>query len=253
MQLLVPAPVSLPLALLLGIGETFTGVLLLVPRFRRWGAYLAGALLVGFLVYIGINYGALRGKDCSCFPWVKRTIGPGFFIGDLVMIVLALLAGWWARASETLRSAVLVLAAISVFTLVSYGVTAVRHTGVRAPAEIAANGQPYSLLSGKIFLYFFDPECSHCDEAARQMAKYRWKETDIVVIPTRMPEFTSQFLESTGLRAKVSNDLDVLKKTFSFVSGPYAVALQHGRQKAAFNRFDEVEPKQTLAKLGYIE
>src|SRR3979409_2338011 len=37
-QAKVPGPLSLPAAVLLGIGETFSAVLLLVPRFRRWGA-----------------------------------------------------------------------------------------------------------------------------------------------------------------------------------------------------------------------
>ena len=75
-QLLVPYQFSLPLTLALAVSETFAGVLILVPRFRRWGAILAGVLLIAFMIYIGINYGKLVGKECSCFPWVKRTVGP---------------------------------------------------------------------------------------------------------------------------------------------------------------------------------
>src|ERR1051326_5565926 len=45
-QARVPANLSLPAAILFGIAETFAGVLILVPRFRRWGAWLAGGLLV---------------------------------------------------------------------------------------------------------------------------------------------------------------------------------------------------------------
>ena len=41
-----------------------------------------------------MNYNTLAGKDCSCFPLVKRSIGPGFFIGDMVMLLMAALAGW---------------------------------------------------------------------------------------------------------------------------------------------------------------
>ncbi len=52
----------------LGIGEMLGAVLILVPRFRRWGAWLLGLLLVVFMLYIGANYGALVGKDCSLFP-----------------------------------------------------------------------------------------------------------------------------------------------------------------------------------------
>ena len=42
-NLLVPYDLTLPLALLLAVAETTAGVLILVPRFRRWGAMLAGA------------------------------------------------------------------------------------------------------------------------------------------------------------------------------------------------------------------
>src|SRR5579863_5018172 len=81
----VPSQFALPFTLALGIGETLSAVLVLVPRFRRWGSLLIGLMLIVFMVYVGVNYGALAGKDCSCFPIVKRTIGPAFFAGDAVM------------------------------------------------------------------------------------------------------------------------------------------------------------------------
>ena len=37
-QMKVPQNLSLAAALLLGIAETFSAVLILVPRFRRWGS-----------------------------------------------------------------------------------------------------------------------------------------------------------------------------------------------------------------------
>src|SRR5262249_43779016 len=40
-QAKVPQELSLAAALILGIIETFGGVLVLVPRFRRWGAAIA--------------------------------------------------------------------------------------------------------------------------------------------------------------------------------------------------------------------
>src|SRR5579862_1266974 len=91
-QLLVPYQFSLPITLVLAVTETFAGTLILVPRFRRWGAWIAAALLVAFMIYIGFNYSALLGKDCSCFPWVKRTIGPAFFPEDAAMLLAAGLA-----------------------------------------------------------------------------------------------------------------------------------------------------------------
>src|SRR5438477_7639107 len=67
-NLLIPYDLTLPLALTLAVAETTAGVLILVPRFRRWGAMLAGVLLLAFMTYIGWNYKALIGRDCSCFP-----------------------------------------------------------------------------------------------------------------------------------------------------------------------------------------
>ncbi len=64
---------------MLAVAETTAGVLILVPRFRKWGAWLASLLLLVFMVYIGIRYNALIGRDCSCFPWVKRTRWAGIF------------------------------------------------------------------------------------------------------------------------------------------------------------------------------
>src|SRR5712671_5627879 len=65
-QARVPESLSLLTTLGLGTLETFTGVLLLVPRFRRWGAMLGSLLLIAFMIFIGIHYNELRGTDCSC-------------------------------------------------------------------------------------------------------------------------------------------------------------------------------------------
>src|SRR5258708_29997329 len=54
-QAKVPESLSLAAAMGLGIAETFAGVLLLVPRFRRWGAVIGSLLLVAFMVFIGIH------------------------------------------------------------------------------------------------------------------------------------------------------------------------------------------------------
>ena len=203
-QVLIPQSLSLPAALGFGILNTFAGVLLIVPRFRRWGAWLAGGLLVAFLVHFGLNYNALRGEECTCFPWVKRAVGPAFFISDGIMLLLAGIAGRWANPSASRRSAVLVLAAVCVFALVSYGVEARRHTGTPAPAEIQVDGKPYSLQQGKIFVYFFDPECVHCTDAARRMAKLKWGDTKIVAVPVQQAQFAQSFMQETGLRGVIS-------------------------------------------------
>ena len=260
-QMKVPGELAIPGTIALGITETFAALLLFVPRFRRWGAWLTGLLLVVFMAYIGVNYAALTGQDCSCFPDIKfggveisfkRAVGPEFFIGDGVMLLMALIAGWWARRSEGLRTSAIILGAITVFALVSYGAIYAKQTGLKAPDNITVDGQTTSLQHGRIFLYFFDPECSHCYQAAQKMAKYNWHDTRVIGIPTAMPQFAKQFLTDTGLKAGISNDLELLKKTFTFTAGPYGVALEHGRQKEQFINFDDKEPEAGLKQLGFL-
>jgi uncharacterized membrane protein YphA (DoxX/SURF4 family) len=91
---------TLPLALTLAVLETSAGILVLIPRFRRWGAMLAGLLLLAFMGYIGWNYTALLGRDCSCFPKLTlpfgividmtRSVGPEFFYGDAAFLAALL-------------------------------------------------------------------------------------------------------------------------------------------------------------------
>jgi len=252
-QARVPQNLSLAAAVLFGIAETVSGVLLLVPRFRRWGAISTSLLLTAFIIYIGMNYNALRGQDCSCFPWLKRAVGPAFFAEDGAMLLLAIVAGMWAKASSGLRSALLILAAVAVFAGVSYGVNAVRATGVKAPDSITVNGQPYSLQQGKIFVFFFNPECIHCLNAATRMAQYNWGDTRVVAIPTQEPQFGPGFLQRTKLNATFSTDLEPLKTVFPFVSAPAGIALENGREKAAVNKFDDPEPAPTLKELGFVK
>ena len=253
-QLQVWYQVSLPFTIALGIAETFAGVLILLPRFRRWGAVLAVVMLAVFMVYAGWNYSTLIGKECSCFPWVKRTIGPGFFVGDAVMLALAALAGFWAKPSHGVRVAAVALGAIAVFAAVNLGVAYSRESGTEAPASITAEGQPFRLDTGRVFLYFYDPMCMHCDQAAREMARYKWA-SDVrrVALPTAQPQFAAQFLKDTGFQAVTSLDFESLKKTFPFGDPPFGVVLERGRQKAAVRTFAGDEPRATLQRLGFVE
>jgi uncharacterized membrane protein YphA (DoxX/SURF4 family) len=255
-QLRVSSVFALPGTLALGVGEMFGAVLILVPRFRRWGAWLIGFLLVVFMIYIGTNYSALIGKDCSCFPLVKRTVGPAFFFEDGGMLLMAVLAGWWARGSENLRAALVILGAVVVFAGASFGVNLAHESGLKAPASIAVDGKPFSLQDGKTFLFFYDPTCPHCEAAARKMAKLNWKDSSIVSIPIDTPQFAASFLHDTGLKAGTSNDLALLTKTFKFSTAPYGVALIRGHQKAAIDvgLFEkDGEPAATLRGLGFVQ
>jgi uncharacterized membrane protein YphA (DoxX/SURF4 family) len=251
-QAKVPEALSQAAALLFGIAETVGGVLILVPRFRRWGSIVTGLLLVAFLIYIGVNYNALHGAECSCFPWLKRAVGPGFFIGDGLMLALAVCAGIWSKRPGSLRSAVMILGAVSVFAVVSYGVDEVRQTGTKAPDTTMVEGRPYSLQHGKIFLFFFDPQCMHCFDAAKRMSQLAWGDTRVVAIPVEMAQYSAQFLHDTGLKAVTSTDFDKLGPTFSYTAYPFGVALENGHEKAPLTKFEGDEPATTLKKLGFV-
>jgi uncharacterized membrane protein YphA (DoxX/SURF4 family) len=252
----LPGILALPGTLALGIAEMVGAVLILVPRFRRWGALLTGLLLVVFMIYIGANYGALVGKDCTCFPLVKRTVGPAFFVGDGAFLLMAVVAGLWARASQNIRGALVILGAVVVFAGVSFGVNSARESGLKAPATITVDGKPVSLQQGNAFLFFYDPTCTHCEAAARKMAKLNWKNTNVVAIPIDTPQFAASFLHDTGFKAGTSNDLDLLRGTFKFATAPYGVALVRGRQKAVIDVgvFEtDGQPAATLRGLGFVE
>ncbi len=252
-QLRVPQQLSVAAALVFGILETLAGVLVLVPRFRRWGALLAAGLLVVFMIYMGVEYNALRGEDCSCFPWLKRVVGPGFFAGDLAMLGLAILAWLWARPSESLRSALIVLGAVIVFAMVSYGVNVVRDKGVRAPATITVDGLPYSLERGKVMLFFFHPQCMHCFDDARRMGESKWTGGRVIGVPVAYPNWAGQFMADTGLRAPISSDFPSLSKIFNYTSYPFGVVLEDGVERASLTNFDGDEPLATLRKFGFIQ
>jgi uncharacterized membrane protein YphA (DoxX/SURF4 family) len=252
-QAKVPESLSLAAALLFGIAETVSGVLVLVPRFRRWGAAAAALLLIAFMAYVAVEYNALRGADCSCFPWVKRAVGPAFFVGDGLMLLLAVVAGLWSRPSRNFRSAVLVLGAVVVFALVSYGVGEARQTGITAPATITVGGQPYSLARGKVFVFFFDPACMHCFEAAKRMAQLHWGDTRVVAVPVEQPQYAPQFLSDTGLTAVISTDFEKLKQVFQYSSYPFGVAVENGHETAPLTKFDDDEPVATLRRLGFAK
>jgi uncharacterized membrane protein YphA (DoxX/SURF4 family) len=253
-DLRVPYQLSLPFTLILAVSETLAGVLVLIPRFRRWGASIAALLLIVFMIYIGANYSALIGKECSCFPWVKRTIGPGFFEGDAAMLLAALFAGWWSRPPAGLRNAAVIFVVVGTLTAASFGLATTRLSGARAPEAITIDGKPFSLQKGRIFLFFFDPQCSHCEAAARHMSKYTFKsDVTIIAIPTQQPQWAGSFLTDTGFKAKTSLDLELLKKAFPFGDPPYGVVIENGRERGPVPHFDEPEPLETLKKLGVIE
>jgi uncharacterized membrane protein YphA (DoxX/SURF4 family) len=268
-NLLVWKDWTLPLALGLAVAETTAGVLILIPRFRRWGALLAGFLLIAFMGYIGWNYKALIGRDCSCFPELRlpmgividmrRSVGPGFFYGDLAFLASAAIAGFWAKRSQGLRTAAVILGAIAVFTAVSYGSVYSKLTGLKAPDSIIADGQPMALDEGKVFLFFYDPECGTCFAVGKSMAPLKFKsDVTVVGIPTRVPQFAASYMKDSGFKAKTSTDSAKLREVFKFDNPPYAAMIEHGHQTGVIlpTQFDEENPAKHIAllkQMGAIE
>jgi len=254
-QLLIPAQFSLPLVLTLGVVETLAGVLVLIPKYRRWGGILASLLLLAFMAYIGVRYNSLVGRDCSCFPWVKRAVGPAFFWEDGAMLVASLAATWFSRKAPSLRVPAMVFAGLILFSGASFAYNSMQQSGIKVPDTITVDGKPFNLHEGRVFLWFYDPQCSHCEEAARNMATYRWKDDiTIVGLPTNMPEWAASFLHDTKFSAKTSNDAAELRKLFVFPYPPYGVLVDHGRVKGVISHYDPpTQPKAELEGLGMVD
>jgi len=253
-QLLVPVWASMPLVILLAIGEALGGLLVLIPRYRRLGAWLIVALLVAFMGYIGLRYQALVGRDCSCFPWLKRAVNPALFLEDGAMLVAALVAAWFSRKPSSLRFPIIALVAITVLAGAGLGYNTMHQSGIQVPETITVDGKPFNIRQGNVFLFFYDPACSHCEEAARHMATYSWKkDVTVIGLPTNDPQWAASFLHDTKLVAKTSTDSALLRKLFVFTSPPYAVTLQNGRVKSILTHFDAPEPQPSLQQAGFID
>jgi uncharacterized membrane protein YphA (DoxX/SURF4 family) len=254
-QSLVPVALSTPAAVAVAVWETFTGVLLLIPRHRRWGAWIAGLMLVAFMIYIAVLYDRLLGEDCNCFPWIRRVVGPAFFAGDAAMLALAGLAGRWSSKSRGWLQAAMVLGGVCLVAAGSYAVSTVRRSQADAPATAMVDGQLLNLRQGRILLYFFDPECSHCYAVASEMAKRDWGSTRLVALATTQQRFALNFVKATGLRAGISPDAETLRKAFPFTDPPYAVALDRGKAVATFNsgQMESEAYYETLKRLGHLK
>lgn len=253
-QLKVPSWGSMPLVIALGILETTAGLLVLIPKYRRIGAWMITGLLLVFMGYIGFKYQVLVGQDCSCFPWLKRAVNPAFFAEDGAMLVAALAAAWLSQRSAGLKLPAIVLAAAVVLSGGSFAYNMAHQSGIQVPETITVDGKPYNLHQGHIFLWFFDPQCSHCEDAAKHMSTYKWK-SDVTVIsfPTQQPQWAAGFLHDTKFVAKVSNDTDMMRKLFVFNYPPYGVVLDNGRVKGIVQSYDEPQPEATLRSFGLIE
>lgn len=253
-QLLVPASLSLAGTLLVGVAEVAAGVLLLRPAWRRWGGWLSAALLAGFMVYMAVNYTALRGEDCSCFPWLERAVGPAFFWSDAAMLGASLLAVRFSPRPGGLRGAGIAVLAVAGFASVMLGIDRLGpEPAVTYREPITASGQQYELGRGRVFLYFFNPSCMHCLHAGQAMAKYEW-EVDFVGVPTQDPDWGPGFVEDAGLRnVLLSPDVETLRETFVFQDVPYGALMENGEMIADIVFWEEPELGETFREHGFIQ
>lgn len=254
-QAQVPAKLGVLGAVSLGTVELFTAFLLLVPRFRRWGGLLASGLMIFFIVWVAYFYHVLVGKECGCFPIIKRAVGPGFFVGDAIMLLLALIAFAWSPRVPRFKIPAFAFAALAVLAAVSFGVNAAERSRVQVPTPVIVDGKPQDLTQGKVFLFFYDPSCLHCDAAAKFMSELNWGDTRIVAIPTVNPQWAGSFLHDTALSASTSLETDKLRKAFQFVDPPFGVALENGRVKETFAQaqFNAPFPEPDLKRLGFVK
>jgi hypothetical protein len=241
----------------LGTIELLAAFLLFTPRFRRWGGLLSIGLLSFFMLWIGYYYKVLVGQDCSCFPIIKRAIGPAFFAEDGVMLLLAIVTAAWsqvrASAAASLRVPAIALASLALLAGISFGVNAAERQNVQVPA-VVVNGKPDTLAQGKVFIFFYDPVCMHCDAASRFMSKLDWGNTKIVALPTSDPQWAGSFLHDTGLKASTSLETAKLRKVFKFTDPPFGAALVNGQIKQTFTalQFTPPAPEADLKKIGFV-
>jgi len=254
-QAQVPAGYGVLGAATLGTIELLTAFLLFVPRYRRWGGMLGSALLIFFICWIGFYYHTLAGRECSCFPLIKRTIGPMFFVSDGAMLLLGAAAWAWSKSVGSFKVPLTALAALTLLAGTSYAVNKAELAHVQVPNPVIVDGQPADLTHGKVFLFFYDPSCMHCDAAARFMAGFDWNDTRVVSIPTINPQWAASFLRDTHLKAQTSLELEKLKKAFPFVDPPYGVVLEDGAVKETVGqaKFNAPSPKAEFQRLGIVK
>ena len=128
-----------------------------------------------------------------------------------------------------------------------------KHLAVALLSAIV-DGKPVNLRTGRVVLFFFDPECSHCAAVARIMAQWNWGQTRIIGIPSGATQFARAFLKDTGLRAGLCLESKNLQRSFPFDYAPHVVALYNGKTIAVFdyNHFEGDEFQGAMSRAGFI-
>jgi len=144
-QAKVPAGLGVLGASALGTLELFAAFLLFVPAFRRWGGLLSSALMIFFIGWVGYFYNVLLGQTCKCFPLIERTVGPGFFVSDGIMLLMAFIALIWSPPVRRFRIPVVAFLGLVVLAGVSFGINSFRQQGAEVPNPVIVLGKPQNL------------------------------------------------------------------------------------------------------------
>lgn len=249
-QVLIPGNLSVLAAVSLAVTEIFAAIMLLMPRYRRFGASIMLAMLVAFCIYVGMHFEQLRGEDCGCFPLIKRAVGPVFFISNAVMILLTGIAGWGSPRPNSwffpkpLKHSAIVLGLLLAMSLGNLALANMKESGLEAPQTLMVGQERVELAEQPTFLYLYDPECSHCLQSAKMMATWDWGKTRLVAVPTINPQWGQYLLDESGFKAQLATDpedLKELRSIFEFANPPYGVALRRGRAQIVV-RYAEFEP-----------
>ena len=254
-QLLVPTSLTLLATMAVATGEVLAGVLLLRPAWRRLGGLLSTVLLLVFMAYMAINYTALKGEDCTCFPWLERAVGPAFFWSDGAMVAIALLAAWAAPKMGEIRRAGTAALGVALLSTAALGYHWFGpQPGSDVPSTITVAGQEFNLREGKVFVYFFNPSCLHCLDAGILLSEHKWN-GEFIGVPTEEENFADAFLKDAGLEqiAKLSLDLDLLKESFPFDLPPYAAVIYNGKVLERIGIFEEPALGEALTRHGIVE
>jgi len=139
---LLPTPLLPPLARAVPLLELAAAALLVTPRAAPAGGVLAALLLAVYALAMGVNL--LRGRrdlDCGCMgPGARSTVGPGLVVRNLLLIAVALAAGFVPVHARALVWVDFVTVALAIAVLAALYASAERLLAL-APAVAALRAQ----------------------------------------------------------------------------------------------------------------
>ena len=258
----LPAEWATPLVVLLGSVELLTAALVLVPSLRRSGAALATGLTVLFLLYVGINYSRVQGKECGCLPGRSGGINATFFLEDGLLLAAAAASvalssrtAWTARRAAGLGMALVLLAGVGwTSSRLDKPLFASSRPLVLQMMDRSGKLQQHGYSSGDRFLiYFENPACANCLFAAQTMSKLSFQ-VPFVVLPSDELKTTYTYLDGVGLRnAQVAADYEAMVSRLRVERIPSLFLMDGSEPRALVVDFKEPNLSRRLRELGVLK